>query len=65
MILQLGKRVCPGESLARDELFLFFVGLLQHFTFSLDPTKSQPSESPKIGIVLSPQPYNVIAKERI
>ncbi|CAL8077563.1 unnamed protein product [Orchesella dallaii] len=60
-----GKRVCPGESLARDELFLLFVGLLQHFTFTVDPSNSKPTERPKIGIVLSPKPFTVIANERL
>ncbi|XP_045114798.1 cytochrome P450 2C15-like [Portunus trituberculatus] len=30
-----GKRVCPGEPLARLELFLFFSHLFQRFTFTL------------------------------
>ncbi|XP_068136101.1 cytochrome P450 2K6-like [Hyperolius riggenbachi] len=32
-----GRRSCAGETLAKMELFLFFIGLLQNFTFQAPP----------------------------
>ncbi|CAI9539014.1 unnamed protein product [Staurois parvus] len=37
----IGRRVCVGESLVRMELFIFFTGLLQKFTFSAPPGVSE------------------------
>ena len=39
----LGKRACVGEALARQELFLFFVGLLQRF--EVVPSSEHPLPS--------------------
>ncbi|CAG7719324.1 unnamed protein product [Allacma fusca] len=60
----IGKRVCPGENLPRDEFFLFFVGLLKHLSFYADPDKASPSEVPNIGVILCPKPYFVKAQAR-
>ncbi|XP_052411007.1 cytochrome P450 2J3 isoform X2 [Carassius gibelio] len=59
----LGKRVCPGEQLARMELFLFFSSLLQRFTFS-SPAGVEPSLDFKLGATHSPQPYELCAVPR-
>lgn len=37
----IGRRVCVGESLVKMELFIFFTGLLQKFTFSAPPGISE------------------------
>ncbi|XP_043076361.1 cytochrome P450 2J3-like [Puntigrus tetrazona] len=59
----LGKRVCPGEQLARMELFLFFSSLLQRFTFS-SPDGVEPSMDYKVGTTRCPLPYKLCAISR-
>uniref|UniRef100_A0A4W5QF02 Cytochrome P450, family 2, subfamily P, polypeptide 6 n=1 Tax=Hucho hucho TaxID=62062 RepID=A0A4W5QF02_9TELE len=59
----LGKRVCPGEQLAKMELFLFFTSLLQRFTFS-SPPGVEPSLDFKMGSTHSPKPYQLCATLR-
>lgn len=58
-----GKRVCLGEGLAKMELFLFLVGLLQRFSFSV-PAGMELSTEGVTGITRVPQPYTVYAKVR-
>ncbi|XP_069839960.1 cytochrome P450 2K1-like [Dendropsophus ebraccatus] len=59
-----GKRACAGESLAKMELFLFFTGLLQAFTFHLPPGVSREDLNlkPIIGFLLVPESYMTCAK---
>ncbi|XP_075686414.1 cytochrome P450 2K4-like [Rhinoderma darwinii] len=60
-----GRRVCAGESLAKMELFLFFTGLLQAFTFYTPPGVSREDLNlkPGIGFTLVPTPYMTCARQ--
>ncbi|KAF7665249.1 hypothetical protein LDENG_00149570 [Lucifuga dentata] len=58
-----GKRSCPGEQLARMELFLFFTSLLQRFSFTA-PSGEEPSLEFKLGATLCPKPYRLCALPR-
>ncbi|XP_049911345.1 cytochrome P450 2J6-like [Epinephelus moara] len=58
-----GKRVCLGEGLAKMELFLFLVGLLQKFTFSV-PDGVELSTEGLTGTTRVPLPFKVYAKAR-
>uniref|UniRef100_A0A8D2JAW3 Cytochrome P450 2W1-like n=1 Tax=Varanus komodoensis TaxID=61221 RepID=A0A8D2JAW3_VARKO len=63
----LGRRGCIGESLAKTELFLFFVGLLQKFTFRPPPGLTEDDldlNVPKTTFTLRPQPQLICAIPR-
>ncbi|XP_053566110.1 cytochrome P450 2F3 [Bombina bombina] len=59
-----GKRSCIGEALAKTEIFIFFVSILQKFTL-----KSAPGEGGPIqlmgGGTRAPVPFNVCAEWRL
>ncbi|KAM9305502.1 cytochrome P450 2K4-like [Gastrophryne carolinensis] len=59
-----GRRVCAGEGLAKVELFLFFTGLLQSFSFHPPPGVSRKDISlkPDIGFIFTPLPHLVCMK---
>ncbi|XP_060118583.1 cytochrome P450 2K4-like [Heteronotia binoei] len=58
-----GRRVCAGENLAKMELFLFFVSLLQRFTFQPAPgmSKEDLDLTPAVGFTTPPMAYNICA----
>ncbi|XP_005872504.1 PREDICTED: cytochrome P450 2U1 [Myotis brandtii] len=60
----IGKRVCMGEQLAKMELFLTFVSLMQSFTFALPKDSQKPLLTGKYGLTLAPHPFNIIISKR-
>ncbi|XP_067865509.1 cytochrome P450 2K1-like [Heterodontus francisci] len=54
-----GRRICPGETLAKVELFLFFVILLQKFDLHSPPGVTELDLTPVVGGVLNPKPHRV------
>jgi cytochrome P450 len=59
-----GKRVCLGETLARDELFLFTTCLFQTFNVQPESSVEELSLEPHAGAILTPQPHKLILTER-
>ncbi|XP_035250980.1 cytochrome P450 2K1-like [Anguilla anguilla] len=59
-----GHRACPGESLAKMELFLFFTFLLQRFRFSPPPGVSQDALdlNPVACFVKKPSTHRLCAR---
>jgi len=64
----LGKRYCPGQSLAEKELFLFFTGIVQKFRMRPAEGSELPGmglgDTDPIGVVRCPPAYDVILEFR-
>ncbi|XP_078684905.1 cytochrome P450 2D4-like [Branchiostoma floridae x Branchiostoma belcheri] len=56
-----GRRVCPGEQLARMELFLFFSTLLQSFSFRTPDGAPPPTTDGVFGANFTPRPFQLCA----
>ncbi|XP_022921198.2 probable cytochrome P450 305a1 [Onthophagus taurus] len=61
----LGRRRCPGESLARSYIFLIFVGVLRKYIITNAPNRPKPTGTPIPGITLIPEEYKVMLINRI
>ena len=60
-----GKRQCMGESLARDEMFLFFTNLVRQFQISMPADEPKHSLLGKVdGIGLLPEDHNIVVYVR-
>ncbi|XP_033637708.1 cytochrome P450 2U1-like [Asterias rubens] len=60
----IGPRSCPGEQLARMELFLFMTNLMQRFTFQQPDNDPKPDMEGVFSVTLSPKPFRVCAIPR-
>nr|XP_028587697.1 cytochrome P450 2K6-like [Podarcis muralis] len=59
-----GARVCPGEQMAKIELFIFFTSLLRAFRFQLPKGVREVHNKPIIGLTVRPRPYKLCAVPR-
>lgn len=59
-----GRRVCMGEQLAKMELFLMVISLLQAFKFRLPEGTPPPPPDGRFGLTLAPCPYTVCVTTR-
>jgi len=60
----IGSRNCLGENLARSEVFLFVVAMLQKFEILPNPEDPNPPMEGVAGIVNSAPHYHIIMKEK-
>ena len=60
-----GKRICIGEQIAKDTIFMFLTAIIQRFEIELDPNFPEPSLESPTPMFLTPQPFYVVIKDRL
>lgn len=60
-----GRRVCPGESVAKSVIFLLLSCMLQKFTFLPEEGCAPPELRGLVGLTQVPAPYKIRAVERL
>ncbi|KAK3085472.1 hypothetical protein FSP39_003930 [Pinctada imbricata] len=67
LVFGAGRRVCLGEVLAKNRLFLFVTSLFKNFTFQPEDHSQLPEVDPRkyeLGLVLHPQKFQIKAIPR-
>jgi cytochrome P450 family 2 subfamily J len=60
----IGKRLCIGEQLAKEEIFVFVTSLFQHFDTQFDQNDTAPTLDPRTSMFQNPEHFKVILTER-
>ena len=60
----IGKRVCMGESLAKNEMFVFFVRVIQRINIRVTDGKQPDPNEFIAGVTRIPKPYNILVSSR-
>ena len=64
MPFSFGKRLCLGEGLAKNELFLFLTSIIKTFHVTWDQNRPKPGLEKVPGPVQGPKPHYLIFTER-
>ena len=64
VVFGIGRRKCPGEVIARIQLFMFFTCLLQRFNI-VKPKGETYTLDGKFGLVYTPKPFKISVIDRL